>query len=136
CRTETHMWNTVKLTAAQRLDKAVADVMYRPEVAPLSGVLLMGKREVVDAPIFSTIKKQDDGVLVASSITACTDGVNEYYGSRMVDYLTDPELRFVLLHETFHKMFRHLVVWRHLFEEDADCAGRAADYVINLMLSE
>lgn len=116
------MWNKIHLTAEQRLDKAVADVMYRPEFAPLSGILLMGKREVVDSPL--------------GEMTACTDGVNEQYGRGFVDYLTDPELRFVLLHETFHKMFRHTVVWLHLFEEDASCAGQATDYVINLMLVE
>jgi predicted metal-dependent peptidase len=66
--------------------------------------------------------------------TACTDGKNEKYGRAFCDKLSDAELRFLRMHEVFHKMRRDLQVWQHLFKQDADCIGRACDYVNNLTL--
>jgi predicted metal-dependent peptidase len=47
---------------------------------------------------------------------------------------SDPELRFLILHEAQHKAYRHLHVWAALHDEDARLANIAADHFVNLSL--
>ena len=47
--------------------------------------------------------------------------------------LNDAELRFLVLHEVYHKLFKHLTTWKHLWEKDADRTNRA-DHVINIKI--
>ena len=83
------------LTAEQRLSKATVDIMRKDQYFPLAGVLMIGDRTVdITVP------------------TACTNGKDEKYGRDFIDTLTDAELRFVILHETRHKLYRHLVTWK------------------------
>ena len=106
--------NTV-LSVEQRLSKAMADIMaVDPAIAP---VLMIGKRVVCD-------KTQ----------TACTNGRDEKYGRAFCEALSDAELRFVMMHEGYHKMYRHLKTWRHLWKINAKRANKACDYVINIKL--
>jgi predicted metal-dependent peptidase len=106
-----------KLTATQRLQKTTMDLMAMDEFIALSGVLMIGKKEVrEDIP------------------TACTDGKNEMYGNGFVESLNDPELRFLMLHECYHKMYRHLTTWEHLKDDNPQLANMAMDYVINVKL--
>lgn len=102
------------LTAEQRLSKAAVDIMGKDQYFPLAGVLMIGDRTV------------DDSVP-----TACTNGKDEMYGRDFIDTLTDAELRFVILHETRHKLYRHLVTWKWIWDENPRLANMAMDYVIN-----
>lgn len=103
------------LTAEQRLTRAVVGVMGQ---APcLSGVLMVGKKEIKDG-----------------LPTACTNGRDEFYGREFVGTLNDAELRFLILHETYHKLYKHLTTWRALWDEDKRLANMACDYVINLKI--
>ena len=107
----------LELTAEQRILKAMTAIMGCPKYVALGGALLIGTHTVKeDVP------------------TAYTDGKNCYYGRAFVDSLSDAELRFLILHETYHMLFRHLTSWQHLYEEDAQLANKACDYVINLMI--
>ncbi len=106
-----------KLTVEQRLYKAVVGIMENPKYVALSGVLMIGERTVVD-----------------DVPTACTDGKNEQYGREFCDKLNDAELRFLVLHENYHKLYRHLVTWQHLAKDNAQLANIAMDHVINLKL--
>ena len=101
-----------QLSTEQRLSKAVVDIMAK--YVALAGVLMIGERSI------------KDGIP-----TACTNGRDEYYGRAFVDSLNDAELRFLILHESYHKLYRHLTTWRHLYEQDARTANMACDYVIN-----
>jgi len=112
----------VKLTAEQRLQKAVIDIMANPRYMALSGVMLIGKRVVVDQP--------------HSVTTAATDGRNEYYSREFVEHLKDSELRFLLLHEVYHKLYKHLINLRHLFNINPERANKATDFAINTQLVE
>lgn len=103
------------ITEEQRLHKAVVKLMSEEALTSLCGVIMVGKREVVD-----------------SIPTACTDGVNEKYGRKFIGSLSDPQLRAVILHELGHKMYMHLTTWEHLWRIDPDRANRAADRVVNL----
>jgi predicted metal-dependent peptidase len=108
-----------QLTAEQRLSKAVVDIMGSPKYVALAGVLMIGSRSV------------DDKVR-----TACTNGRDEMYGRAFIETLTDAELRFLVLHECYHKLYRHLTTWRHLYEDNAQLANAACDYVINIKLTD
>jgi len=112
--------NNTKLSPQQRLNKAVSTIMGIDEYAALHGVLLLGTKQVLSyVPPFNT---------------ASTDGVNEFYSEAFIELLNDAELRFLILHETYHKMYKHLITWEHLFRKCAAIAGEAADYVINYKL--
>jgi len=106
-----------KLTEEQRVKKACGDIL---EKAPeFRGVLQIGKKEVVeDCP------------------TARTNGRDEWYGRAFVKSLSDPELRFLIMHEVGHKMLQHLTTWSELHEEDPNCANRACDYYLNHWLTQ
>jgi predicted metal-dependent peptidase len=111
----------VKLTAEQRLQKAAIDIMANRRYMALGGILLIGDRKVVEAnhPRIQT---------------AATDGKNEFYNRAFVDSMRDAELRFLVLHEIYHKLYRHLTTWRWMYDEDARLANQACDYVINVQL--
>jgi predicted metal-dependent peptidase len=103
------------LTAERKLTRVVIDLMRNPLFADMSGIFMMGKKEVSD-----------------DIPTAATDGRDEIYGRDFIDALSIPEVAFVVVHESFHKMYRHLTTWQKLWKEDAHLANMACDYVINL----
>ena len=108
-----------QLTAEQRLSKNITAIMGNPKYVALAGVLMIGDKGIKD-----------------DIPTACTDGKNDYYGRAFVDGLADSEFRFLILHETYHKLFKHLTTWEHLYKEDPKLANMACDYVINLMITD
>jgi predicted metal-dependent peptidase len=108
-----------QLTAEQRLSKNITAIMGNPKYVALAGVLMIGEKGIKD-----------------DIPTACTDGKNDYYGRAFVDGLADSEFRFLILHETYHKLFKHLTTWQHLYKDDAQLANMACDYVINLMIAD
>jgi len=103
----------------RKLQKAKIALMRSPKFALLSGILMVGKTRV------------DDNIP-----TACTNGRDERYGRAFVKELSDKELNFLVAHEGYHKMYRHLTTWRKLHDEDHDLANSACDYVINLQLQD
>jgi predicted metal-dependent peptidase len=104
-------------TEERRLKKAKISLMREPKFALWSGILMLGKTEVVE-----------------NIPTACTNGRDEMYGRKFIKSVDDKELAFVVLHENLHKAFKHLTTWRKLHDEDHKLANMACDYVINLML--
>jgi predicted metal-dependent peptidase len=70
--------------------------------------------------------------------TAATDGWNVKYNPKFIEehMPTEPELRFLVLHEATHKAYRHMVTWRALHEENARLANIAADFFVNLTLHD
>ena len=111
-----------QLTEEQRLTKAVVSIMGSPKYVYLAGVLMIGDRCIVDDIA--------DGIFT----TAYTNGRDECYGRVFVSRLNDAELRFLVLHEVYHKLFRHLTTWKHLYLQDPELANMACDYVINLKI--
>ena len=110
------------LTPEQRLDKAVVDIMANPKYVALAGVMMIGKRRIeADA---------------ARCPTAYTDGKNEVYGRDFVEQLNDAELRFLVLHEVYHKLYRHLTTWAWMWKEHPQLANMACDYVINVKICD
>ena len=109
----------MKMTAEQKVERAHVTLMRDPQFCLFSGLFMVGKVEVRD-----------------DLPTARTDGINVQYGRAFVDRLDDKQLAFVVLHETMHKAYRHLTVWKSLYKENAMLANMACDYVINLQISD
>ena len=109
-----------ELNPEQRLAKAVVSIMGKAPA--LAGVLMIGTRVV-----------EHDNAKVP---TACTNGRDEWYGAGFVDGLNDAEFRGLVLHENYHKLYRHLTTWQHLNKIDPDLANRAMDYVINIKIMD
>ena len=107
------------LTVEQRLQKAVSDIMMNDKYIALAGLLAIGTRSVRD-----------------DIPTANTNGRDENYGRVFCDSLNDAELRFLVLHENYHKLARHLHIYAHLNEIDSTVANMACDYWINSRLVE
>lgn len=108
-----------QLTAEQRVQKAVIDIMGKDRYVHLAGILMVGDRSVVD-----------------DVPTACTNGRDEMYGRAFVDDLNDAELRFLILHESYHKLYKHLTTWRWMYDESPQLANIACDYVINCKIND
>ena len=109
----------MKLTVEQRLQRAFVQITRSPEYCLVSGVMLCGKSSVSD-----------------SVPTAQTDGWNVQYGRKFMAKLNEKEFTAVVLHETYHKAFRQLTVWKAIHKENHRLANRAADYVINIMIDD
>lgn len=107
----------IQLTAEQRLSKNITAIMGNPKYVALAGVLMLGDKGIRD-----------------DIPTACTNGRDDYYGRAFVNGMSDPEFRFAILHETYHKLFKHLITWKWMYDENPMLANMACDYVINLMI--
>jgi len=114
------MLMTNKLTPDQRVQKAVIDIMANPKYMALSGVLMIGTRRV-----------EPDA---SKCPTAYTNGKDEVYGADFIAGMNDRQLRFLVLHEVYHKLYRHLTTWQHLYKQNPTLANMACDYVINCKL--
>ena len=109
------------MQVADRIKKAHISIMQHKKFCAYSGILACGKVTVND-----TVP------------TAATDGWNVIYNPAFIEahMPTDPELRFLVLHEATHKAYRHMVTWRKLHEENAMLANVAADHFVNLHLQD
>jgi predicted metal-dependent peptidase len=106
-----------KISPERRLKKIVIGLMRDPLFADLSGIMMLGRKEVVD-----------------DIPTACTDGRDELYGRKFIEKLDDKSLAFVIVHEALHKAGRHLHTWEKLHKEDPQLANQAMDYWVNLTI--
>jgi predicted metal-dependent peptidase len=109
----------INLTEEQRVQKSAVAIMAHKKWADTGGVLMLGERRVCD-----------------TTPTAYTNGKDVVFGREAVAKWSDPELRFVDLHEQQHKFRRHLITWLHLQNLDAHIANVAMDMVINLDITE
>lgn len=116
----------MKLTAEQQISRAKVSLMNDPAWRWMAGIMMMGKTTCVG----------DDHEVK----TAATNGVDEMYSRKFLADLkgTDQEIneqvKFVVLHEGLHKLFRHLFIWQGLFKQSAQCANIACDVVINTQM--
>jgi predicted metal-dependent peptidase len=58
------------------------------------------------------------------------------YGRAFVEELNDPELRFLMLHEVYHKLYKHLTTWAWMYKQNPTLANIACDHVINIKISD
>lgn len=107
------------MSVPDRIKRAHIAIMQHKVFAGYSGVLACGK------------VKFDENIP-----TAMTNGWDVTYNPKFVEehMPTDPELRFLVLHEATHKAFRHLHVWNDIHRENHQLANVAADLFVNLAL--
>ena len=100
------------ITPEERLEKIHVSLMRDKRTALFSGIMLMGKNEVVD-----------------DCPTAKTDGLNKYYGKEFISKLTDPELRALVWHENGHVALKHMLRFKSLMEKgEGQLVNIACDY--------
>ena len=106
-----------QLTEEDRLTKAVVRILGEPKYVAMAGVIMIGSKTIgEEVP------------------TAYTNGKDEVYGRKFVAVLNDAELRGLILHENYHKLYRHLTTWKNLWDIDPELANMACDYVINIKI--
>ena len=103
-----------KLSPEDRIKKAHIALMKHPETALYSGVMMLGKSEVVD-----------------DCPTAKTDGFNKYYGRKFIEGLTDLNLRALVLHENLHVALNHVGRFKKEYHKNPHNMNVCADYVVN-----
>lgn len=101
-------------TEDERLKRSHVALMKHPETALYSGIIMMGKSEVKD-----------------DMPTACTDGINKYYGRKFIEKLSDAELRALVLHENLHIALNHISRFKSLFKDNPMIMNACADFVVN-----
>ena len=106
-----------ELTTEQRLNKCTVDIMGKDRYTALAGIMMLGEKRICD-----------------KTHTAYTNGRDEIYGRAFADLCNDAEFRFLILHECYHKLYRHLITWLHLWEENPQLANMSMDFVINLKI--
>ena len=116
------------LSPQQRVDKAVIKIMGKDRYMALGGILMIGERLVV--PHIEGWPWPD------KPHTAATNGRDEWYCDKFIEDLPDVELRGLVLHESYHKMGRHLITWANLHKIDANLANRACDHWINIRITD
>ena len=109
-----------RFTAEQRIQRAHVVMMDTKELRFFGALSLYG----------------DINVGTDITATAATNGIDTVFNPEFVQTLDDKELMFVTTHEQLHKAYKHLIVWKHLRDEDALLTNMACDYVINLQLQD
>lgn len=112
-----------KHTHEQRLAITRMALMSHKTWCLYTGLLMIGKLEVQKSP-------------PGYPPTARTNGRDVFVDPRFMDTLTDPELRFLLLHENEHKALRQLSTYEFLFKKNQQVANIAADFVVNLRIKD
>ena len=118
---------THKYSAKQVLERTRAIINTHPNLVGYASVMMAGDSTVVPD---------------TACPTACTDGLNTRYGeSFTLSYsrnqhgaLCTKALVFIVMHETLHKKYRHLIIWKDIYTKNPTLANKACDYFINGLL--
>jgi len=103
----------------ERLKRARVAIMRHKTFCAFSGVLSCG-------PI-----TLDESL---NPPTAATDGWGHKFHPAFVASINDKQLRFLMLHEAMHAAYRHLRVWKNLWDKDPHRTNVAADLFVNTAL--
>ncbi len=86
---------------------------------------------ITEQPFYGSLAMSLADVVDNSVPTSATNGTSIFWNAEFIEGLTEPEVRFVLLHETLHCAHMHL--WRLPLDQRGNMAG---DYEINLTLQQ
>ena len=107
-------------TPMQRIEQAKVSLFRDPRFAYMAGLFMIGKTTITD-----------------DIPTARTNGRDVEFNPEFVQSLDDAELRAVVYHEYGgHILYRHLSVFKFLYEQDGRLANMACDYVINQIIKD
>ena len=108
-----------KLKPQERLYRAISEIDRDGRYLAMKGVFMTGTR-VVDP----------------ECPTACTNGRDEWYGTKWIDSVCDAELRGGVVHENYHKGLCHCSFYEPYRKKDPQVFNMAGDYVINLIIKD
>jgi predicted metal-dependent peptidase len=108
-----------KMSPEQRLTAVNVDLANNKTFAIMSGVACVGVNKFSDA-----------------LPTAGTDGRDVYWNPDFLMTLTRKQLRFVVLHESFHKALRHCSEYQEICKREPKASNIAMDYVVNSFIEE
>lgn len=114
------------LTTAQKIVAVHLDIMKHKDFALMGGVTQVGKVKVL-----STTEDLKGFIEFVQVPTAATDGCDTYYNEQFVKDFTRGQMRYLVLHENFHKALHHCTEYFHLQEKYPEHYGKAIDYVVN-----
>ena len=106
-----------KLTPQQRITRSSVQLMRSKQFCLLSGILVMGKREI----------KEGCG-------TAYTNGRDTYFDPKFIETLNEKQLNFLTAHEAWHIALKQITTYKKLWQENPRLCNQAADYVANIMI--
>ena len=108
-----------RMTPDQRLVAVNVDISNHKVFSSMSGVACVGRNHLTeDLP------------------TAATNGKDCYYNPEFVMAQSRKQMRFVVLHETFHKALRHCSEYVDICKREPQASNIAMDYVVNGLILE
>lgn len=107
------------LTPRERITAVSFDIMKDDEFCLMGGATQIGNTTVED-----------------DVPTACTNGRDTKYGRDFIMGMTRGQLRYLVAHETAHKMLMHCVEYQAICEKYGQLANMAMDYVVNQMVED
>lgn len=108
-----------RMNAEQRITAVNVDLANNKTFAIMSGVACVGKNDIVDG-----------------FPTAGTNGRDCIYGREFVMEQNRKQMRYVVLHESFHKALRHCSEYNEVCEREPQASNIAMDYVVNAFIEE
>ena len=107
------------MTPEQRLIAINVDISTHDQFSRLAGVTCLGR-----------------DIVVAGMPTAATDGEDVWFGLEFLLAQNRKQLRWVKLHETFHKSLRHCVEYQDVCMHEKEASNIAMDYVVNSLIEQ
>jgi predicted metal-dependent peptidase len=114
------------MTLAHRIIAVHLDIMKHKDFSLMGGVTQVGKVNVLAST--DDMKGFIEHIMVP---TAGTDGCDVYYNEQFCKDFTREQLRYLVLHENFHKALHHCTEYTHLAEKYPEIFAQAIDYVVN-----
>ena len=115
-----------QLTLAQRITAVHLDIMKHKDFSLMGGVTQVGKVKV-----FASTKDLKGLIEHIMCPTAATDGCDVFYNEQFCKDFTREQLRYLVLHENFHKALHHCTEYEHLATKYPQHFAMAIDYVVN-----
>lgn len=107
-----------KLTPQQRITRSSIQLMRSKQFCLLSGILVMGKREIKDCG------------------SAYTNGRDTYFDPAFIEPLTEKQLNFLSAHEAWHIALKQITTYKKLWKQNPRLCNMAADFVANIMIQD
>lgn len=108
-----------RMNAEQRITAVNVDLANNKTFAIMSGVACVGNNEIRDG-----------------YPTAGTNGRDCIYGREFVMAQNRKQMRYVVLHESFHKALRHCSEYMEVCKREPQASNIAMDYVVNAFIEE
>lgn len=108
-----------EMTPQDRITVLHIDLMRDPEFSRLGAVTQIGTSRAVD-----------------SIPTAATNGLDTLYNAGWLMRMSREQARYVVAHESLHKMLQHCTAYTDVCKKYPDQSGLAMDFVVNQLIED